>query len=79
MKSGVCPKCKSPNVHDGSAVPLKKGASSQYALKVSVASAAALDRYVCVDCGYVESYVADTSMLERISHEWPRVRTEQGT
>jgi predicted nucleic-acid-binding Zn-ribbon protein len=73
MKSGVCPKCKSQNVHDGSTVPFKRGASSQYAIKISFASAATLDRYVCVDCGYVEGYVNDRPKLERISKEWPRV------
>ncbi len=79
MKSGVCPKCKSANVYDGSGVPFTKGASSQYAIKVSAASAAALDRYVCVDCGYVEGYVASTSKLKTISETWPRVQSRQGT
>ncbi len=78
MKSGVCPKCKSANVYDGSGVPWKKGASSQYAIKVSAASAAALDRYVCVDCGYVEGYVGSSSKLETISKEWPKVQSGKG-
>jgi len=77
MKSGKCPKCRSTNVHDGSVVPHKKGASSQYALKISAFYAVALDRYVCAGCGYVESYVTDRSDLERISQEWPRVGSEK--
>ena len=75
MKSGVCPKCKSPNVFDGSNVPFKKGWSSQYTIKVSASSAATLDYYVCGDCGYVEGYVSTGSKLKRISEEWPRVRS----
>ncbi len=77
MKSGVCPKCKSPNVHEGSNVPWKKGAQSQYALKISAASSVALDYYVCVDCGCIESYVASNSDMDAISKKWPRVSPEQ--
>ncbi len=76
MKSGVCPKCKSTNVYAGSKVPWKKGAQAQYAIKVSAASAAALDHYVCTDCGYVERYVCSSSDLETISRKWPRVPSE---
>ncbi len=79
MRSGVCPKCKSTNVHDGSQILWKKGAQAQYAIKVSAASAAALDRYVCVDCGYVEGYVASTSKLKTISETWPRVQSKRRT
>ena len=77
MKSGVCPKSKSANVYDRSTVPFKKGASSQYAIKISTASAAALDRYVCADCGYVEGYVGNSAKLERIANEWPRVQPDK--
>ncbi len=73
MKSGKCPKCDSSKIYSGAEVPWKKGASSQYALKVSAASSTALDRYVCVDCGYVESYVGDRHALEAIAGKWPRV------
>lgn len=73
-KSGVCPECRSNRVRDGSHIPFKKGSYAQYAIKVSAAFAAALDRYVCVDCGYVESYVADAAKLERIAENWPGVK-----
>ena len=73
MKNGFCPKCKSTNVHEGSNVHWKKGAQSQYALKITAASSVALDYYACTDCGYVESYVGSSSDLERISKKWPRV------
>lgn len=76
MKSGICPKCKSTNVYNGSEVPFKRGAYAQYAIKVSAAFAAALDYYVCTDCGYVEGYVCRRSKLEKISKEWPKVQTE---
>jgi hypothetical protein len=34
---------------------------------------AALDNYVCVDCGLVESYVAEAYMLKKISQKWKSV------
>jgi hypothetical protein len=34
---------------------------------------AALDNYVCVDCGLVESYVTDAYMLKKISKKWKSV------
>lgn len=30
-----------------------------------------VDRFVCVGCGYTESFVADPRMLERIERKWP--------
>jgi predicted nucleic-acid-binding Zn-ribbon protein len=75
MKRGRCPKCNSTNVRDGSGIPYKKGLYAQYAIKVSFASAAALDYYVCADCGYVEGYVSSKAKLETISEQWPRVRS----
>jgi hypothetical protein len=37
-------------------------------------SAAPLDNYVCVACGYVESYVGDATKLQKIVENWPRVQ-----
>jgi hypothetical protein len=33
-----------------------------------------LDNYVCVACGYVESYVLDASSLGKIAEKWPKVQ-----
>jgi hypothetical protein len=32
-----------------------------------------LDNYVCVACGYVESYILDASKLRKITEKWPKV------
>jgi hypothetical protein len=34
---------------------------------------AALDNYVCLDCGLVERYVADPQKLEEIGRRWTQV------
>ncbi|WP_446336632.1 hypothetical protein [Coleofasciculus sp. G1-WW12-02] len=39
----------------------------------SSARYAALDTYVCVNCGYVESYVASADDLNYIQENWAKV------
>ena len=36
-----------------------------------------LDNYVCTNCGYVESYVAEPEMLVHIKDIWSRVEPDQ--
>jgi predicted nucleic-acid-binding Zn-ribbon protein len=74
MKNGQCPKCgshdvvcntnrKFPALHT---IPLGSGTvGNRYA---------PLDTYVCVTCGYVESYVAHAEDLRRIKEEWAAVK-----
>jgi hypothetical protein len=37
---------------------------------------AALDNYVCTDCGYVESYISDMGKLVEISQKWDKAGQE---
>ena len=39
-------------------------------------SIAALDNYVCAECGYLESYVNDPKKLAEISRKWERLEKE---
>jgi predicted nucleic-acid-binding Zn-ribbon protein len=73
MKQGKCPKCGSTNIYSAADLPLKSGPFGCNAIPVSLTAMAALDNYVCVDCGLVESYVADESMLKRIAKKWKAV------
>ena len=73
MKTGVCPKCSSSAVYSGADIPLKKGPFGSNAIPLSMTSIAALDNYVCADCGYVESYVGESEKLKEIQHKWVRV------
>ncbi len=72
MKQGICPKCGSTDVRSGSRVTAKKGLNGSNTIPVTFWGSAALDNYVCVGCGYVESYVADRSALEKLAGKWPR-------
>lgn len=73
MKQGKCPKCSSNEVYCGSDLKLKNGPFGSNSIPVSLTSIAALDNYVCTQCGYVESYISDSSKLKEISIRWPKV------
>ena len=73
MKNGKCPKCGSNSVYCGDEVPLKSGPFGSNSIPVSLVSIAALDNYVCTDCGYLESYIADQSKRKEISEHWRNI------
>ena len=73
MKSGTCPKCQSREIYSGTDVSPKSGFNSSNTIPVSGLSSAALDNYVCANCGYVESYIAKEKYLEKIRRKWPQV------
>jgi predicted nucleic-acid-binding Zn-ribbon protein len=73
MKNGKCPKCGSSNVYSAADLPLKGGPFGSNTIPVSLTSMAPLDNYVCVDCGLVESYVADKEKRKEIARKWRAV------
>ena len=79
MRSGTCPKCGSSEVYSGAHMhPWSKlGYDWANTIPIAFLSFASLDNYVCVDCGYVESYIGDRRKLEKITQQWPRVEAGQ--
>jgi hypothetical protein len=77
MKQGKCSKCGSANIYSAVGMPLKSGPFGSNSIPVSLTAMAALDNYVCVDCGLVESYVADEYMLEKIAKKWEAVNESE--
>ena len=75
MKQGSCPKCGSANIYFSEDLPLKSGPFGSNSIPISLTAMAALDNYVCVNCGLVESYVADKYMLEKIAKKWKPVNS----
>ena len=69
MRGGVCPKCGHATVHSGRDIPVKS--SSGNTIPIDFKHHAALDNYVCVTCGYVESYISDKNLLKKIEEQWP--------
>ncbi len=76
MKTGICPKCTATKVFSGASVALKKGPFGSNSIPIGLTSIAALDNYVCISCGYVESYISDLGKLTEISRKWDNVAQE---
>jgi predicted nucleic-acid-binding Zn-ribbon protein len=70
MKDGTCPKCGSTDIR------VKRDGLASYGavyLPIGMFGQARMDVYVCMNCGYVESYVSDSYNLRRIAEKWPRL------
>jgi len=67
MKSGVCPKCESREVHV---------VTSDDVLPSLSIRRAALSQFVCAKCGYVEFYVQDAGLLPKIAQAAQKVSAE---
>jgi len=72
LKQGKCPKCGSEEVHAGIDVLPKSGPFGSNSIPVSIVSIAALDNYVCTDCGYLERYIAEGEKQKEIAKKWPK-------
>ena len=68
MKNGICPKCGHPSVYSGRDIPVK--ASSSNMIPIDFKNYVALDNYVCITCGYIESYISDVEALKKIQAKW---------
>jgi predicted nucleic-acid-binding Zn-ribbon protein len=75
LRDGLCPKCGSEEVYSGVDAP-QEARHNSIPIKGNQLwmTFARLSNYVCVSCGYVESYIADERKLEDIARNWPRAR-----
>ena len=73
MREGKCPKCGSDEIYAGIDVAPKSGPFASNSIPIGLFSIAALDNYVCTQCGYLESYIADSEKLEEISRKWRKI------
>ena len=77
MKNGKCPKCNSNNVHHCNR-GLDWGSESQ---SIEIWSGedkrdhiwTGFDSYVCVDCGYFETYILKKEALDLVRSKWAKV------
>lgn len=79
LRSGVCPNCGSDRIYSGINAPMKQGTHDSNAIPITLWDSAPLDNYVCVDCGFVESYIGDRRLLEIIARKWPHVSEKTGS
>lgn len=69
-----CPICGSKAVQSGAEVEDKEGLRGGNRIPIDDKQYIALDNYVCCSCGYVESYIANRGILNRIERQWVRVK-----
>lgn len=74
MKSGTCPNCGSSDVYAGTNITFKGGRYGSNTVPISAWYGAMLDNYVCVNCGYLESYISDRARLDKIKEKWVKVK-----
>lgn len=70
---GICPICGSARIRSGEKINGIEGLRGGNRIPLNSVHNVALDNFVCLDCGYVESYISDRSILNRIQNEWPRI------
>lgn len=68
MKSGECPKCKSNNIYLG-----KFPGGYRSVLVLAFDSSIRLKDYICISCGYVESYLESMDKIDKIKQQCSQV------
>lgn len=71
--NGICEQCGSNNVKSGADIEGKEGLHGSNRLPIDSKISVELDNYVCLDCGYMESYISNRSILNRIERKWKKV------
>jgi predicted nucleic-acid-binding Zn-ribbon protein len=71
MNTGLCPKCGSKNVYRRS-FTFWNGSFADM-MNITLWRKAHPDRFVCVDCGFMETYVSDPTARTTIAQTWTRV------
>jgi hypothetical protein len=69
----LCPQCGSSRVHSGAGAEGKEGLRGSNRIPLDALHYATLDNYVCLNCGYLESYISDRGALNRVAKEWPKI------
>lgn len=73
MRDGTCPKCGIQSVF-GKRNGMKFGEEDAMVFTSGkVTRPTPIDYYVCVHCGYFETYLADPTKLEQIARAWTKI------
>lgn len=72
MKTSQCPKCGSNKVHSGMDIREKEKIALHTGEGV-FGPLHKLDQYVCINCGYVETYLHGVKGLDYVAQHWPLV------
>lgn len=75
MKNGKCPKCRSTEIYFQKNAFMRGGGMQGNRLVLSFGSTAALDNYVCGQCGYTEKYLSGAADIGKVRAKWKRPKT----
>jgi predicted nucleic-acid-binding Zn-ribbon protein len=67
MKDGICPKCNEKKVH------LVNHSVVELYIWFFWRTGKEVCQYICTNCGYVEFFVKDESLLPKIAEKYPKV------
>ena len=70
MKNGKCPKCGSTNVRKGRTPGMWTSDKAMIPLGGGLDGHLKTRHYLCIRCGYVETYVTDPKGLEKARTKW---------
>jgi predicted nucleic-acid-binding Zn-ribbon protein len=82
MLNGICPKCGSHEVYTDANMPNRAAYIRGVQMLITqtrlfMPGKAILDDYVCVRCGYHESYLQDSNKLQEIVENWSIVQVQE--
>ena len=73
MKRGICPACGSEHVYRDKQISYGGKMASNKAIHVDLLDFVEPVNFVCVNCGYVESYILNSPFLKKIAQKWTKV------
>ena len=81
LPSGVCPQCGSDKIYVGTGVQALLGDTNNHFVVtrefLGVDKVAWLKRYVCANCYFTETYIADDKSMERILENFEPLNKEK--
>ena len=70
MKNKICPKCNASEIYTN----MSNRLMGRNRLYVDIwAGEVPLNVYMCMNCGYLEYYVARREQREKVARRWPKV------
>lgn len=74
---GMCARCGAQSVRSGARIEGKEGLRGSNRIPIDSKISVELDNYICLDCGFVESYISNRGILNRIQKYWQKVEPQK--
>jgi hypothetical protein len=76
LRTGTCPLCHTSTVH----VVASNALGPATHVPLSAFTAAAVTRYVCTTCGYIQGFIEEPDQRSKVAQKWPHLppRSDHG-